>query len=110
MSFTVKIEPRKIASADPEAPDDPKMDTYRTVYDIHVYDGDGEDLEEKLVFSNQGYENRQFAVSLAVRLFGAPGVIASHNGVSLMEHRTPENALLVVLDADGEVVTAKSLR
>lgn len=40
-----------------------------TVWDIYVKDGTGAGKEELLVFSNQGYVDRDFAVSIALKLF-----------------------------------------
>lgn len=112
MSFTVVVTPRTATTPDPDVPDDPQMDTERTVYDIKVYDGQGQghDGEQFLVGSAQGYENRSFAERLAMRLFGDAKAVALANGIGYEGDPVAEKALLVIQDHTGSAVDAIDLR
>lgn len=77
--FQVRVEPSERAFGSNVNPQ------IRTVYDLKVTDSRNAKL---LVFSNQGYENRQEARDLAVKLFaGRPAllVVLEANGLTVAE-------------------------
>lgn len=84
--FQVRVEPRTTPGFErsKEYPFEPRK-VERTVYDLKVTDSRNAKL---LVFSNQGYENRQDARDLAVKLFaGRPAllVVLEANGLTVAE-------------------------
>lgn len=77
--FEIDIVPRKVADWRRDENGIPRRDdsTERTVYEIKVHDGHNGNL---LLLSNQSYENRDFAVELATRLFiGKDARLNVHN-------------------------------
>lgn len=100
--FTARIEPRLV-----EGPADHPV--AHTVYDVNVYDGNGSGDEELMVFSNQGYENREFAIGIAMRLFATPDALAVYHGVTGGPF-IPEPVTLEVCNADGTVFVTTAIR
>jgi fructose 1,6-bisphosphatase len=107
MPFTVKIKPRTIID---EQTTLGTVKARHTVYDLYVYDGEGDEDEQLLVFSNQGYENRKFAERLAWRLFGASSKIAAQLGISPIQSRVAEPVRLEVQDAFGIPISIEDMR
>jgi hypothetical protein len=101
-TFTVDIQP----TVRREPTDVPGEVSERVTYDIHVTDLNG----NLLLFSKQGYENRQDAEWIAIRLFGSSLVIAEHLGIDPPENRTAEHAVLNVWGADGALDKRLELR
>lgn len=64
--FYVDVMPRTLRGGDDLQP------TQRTVYDIYLRSRANDNL---LLFSNQGYENRAFAVDLATRIFAGKKMV-----------------------------------
>jgi hypothetical protein len=62
-------------------------------YDIYVYDGDED--RELLLFSNQGYENRDDAVRMVRRLLSGQSL------ETRAENSAPEPVDLCIKDMDG---------
>lgn len=83
IEFTVDIETRRIVDRQTTLG---TVESQHWVHDIYVRDSANRNL---LVFSNQGYENRQFAIELAEKLFrGRPAqlrVWGGKEGVTLIE-------------------------
>lgn len=77
IEFTVNVEPRETIV------DDGPHKAIGILYEIKVRDAHNGNL---LVFTNQGYENRQDAVDLAKKLFaGRPAKLNIHDGDGFLD-------------------------
>lgn len=78
--FVVQVKPRELIKQADGRGGYPSIDV---VYDIYVRDVANDNL---LVFSNQGYENRQDAVDIANKLFdGRPALLEVYDGDGFRE-------------------------
>lgn len=76
--FVVVVKPREIIKGEGV-----HLNWIDVVYDLHVHDAHNDNL---LVFSNQGYENRQDAVDIAFKLFGGKNArMDVHDGDGFLE-------------------------